>query len=238
MNVYTYVSSLLFSYMMRPKNKDERIIFLYKTIIKYFSILEIQHPNNSACIAENLARHIAHIGTIGDFTNAMLKPSSEYFDQIFYDCFARGYTCGFILNTVIANKVSISSAIDAHIAYSDSVSKNIESPYSGINMKFTKVNIENNIWPIYKNVSVYWAALLHAKPFDEILQCAFLDFSAFDVNNDRIKATGFEGFCGLVDEYIRLATTFKAPRAKGPILASKEVFSVMEMGKRLLSKEI
>lgn len=238
MNVYTYASSILFSYMMRPKNNDERLVFLYKSIMKYFFVMELQHPNERLRIAEKFAKHIVFLGNWGKFTNLLLKPSSEYFEQVFYDSFARGYTCGFILNTALANKVSISSAIDAYIAYSDSVSKNIEIPYPGINMKFTKVNIENNIWPAYKNVSVYWAALLHSKPFDEIAHCAFFDFSAFDANNNRINAKGFEGFCGVVDEYIRLATTFKAPRAKGPILVSKDVFSVMEMGKRLLSQEI
>lgn len=236
MNIYQLGSMLLSAHMFIPTTSIERNSFLSKNILVY--TMQKHKNDNNYDPAKHSFNFISSLGIFNDFVQSVLKPNKDFYEQIYYDRFARGIICGHIVLTCISKKKSISSSIDEYLNDIDMNEHNILYPYRGIMVKHTKTNIINNIWPIYKKVAVYWCTLIQSKVPQNIHSKSFIDFTKFESDNPKIKATGFEGFCKLTDAYIQLATDFIPPRSSKPLLESHEALPVLTAIEQLLLRRI
>ena len=231
-------SALIFSYMARPKDTNERMLFLHKSIVKYYAIRESREPNRKIEFARSMASMILTVGTVGDFSKSVLTPATEYFDQVYYECFFKGMLCGEVLMSAISNKISISQAIDIAIESMDEDNTAEQFKMRGVKTRYTKENVLNNIWPIYKNVSPYWAALKFMPVPTSLEHVAFLDLETYCTAPPAPPAHGFCGFAEMVEAIIHFALKYKAPRTKKTILSSHEVLGVMSALQRLLCHQL
>lgn len=140
--------------------------------------------------------------------------------------------------SAISNKTSVSQAIDISIQTMDEGNMAEQCKMPGIKTRYTKENVLNNIWPIYKNVSPYWAALKYASVPTALEHVAFLDLETYCTVPPAPPACGFCGFVEMVDAIIYFALKYKAPRTKKTILSSYEVLGVMSALQRLLCHKL
>lgn len=150
MNIYQLGSMLLSAHMFMPTNSSERNSFLCKNILVY-TMQEHKNDNNYDP-AKHSFNFISSLGIFNDFVQGILKPSKDFYEQIYYDRFIRGMICGHIVLICISKKKSISSSIDEYLNDIDMNEHNILYPYRGIMVKHTKTNIINNILTIYKKL--------------------------------------------------------------------------------------
>lgn len=140
--------------------------------------------------------------------------------------------------TAINNKISVSQSIDIAIMSLDEGNMAEQFRMPGIKTKYTKENVLNNIWTVYKNVSPYWAALLYAPVPPAVDHAAFLDLETYCTEPPAPPARGINGFVEMVNGIRQLALSYKAPRTNKVILSNLEVLDVMSTLQRLLCHKL
>ena len=223
------------SVMLFPGDKEKQTEYMYLTVPEYTSqsyalmVSKGLDENTSSKYLSTLQSVLINrIGNIHDYSMAISKPRGDYFRQQYSEMFVKGLSAGAVLALCLSKKISKSRAIRMYLEniQNDCCKRAGEYMISGVNVRFTESNIANNIWPRYKDVAHYWAALFRGKVIDDPAQACFVDFSKFNIAERSASGSGLGVFLVLAEKYREHGVAFKPKKSEVPLLDPVSVIRI------------
>jgi len=223
------------SVMLFPGDKGKQAEYMYLTVPEYTSqvyslmVANGLDENHSSKFLSTLQSVVINkIGNIYEYSMAISKPRGDYFRQQYKEMFVKGFTAGAVLAICLSEKVSKSRAIRMYIEniQNDCNKRASDHMVNGVNVKFTESNIANNIWPRYKDVAHYWAALFRGGVINDPYQACFVDFSKFSIADRSVCGSGLEAFLALAEKYRERGVAFKPKKSEVPLLDPASVVRI------------